>query len=199
MRYAPLAVVTVLAAAHALLTGAWAREAFDYGSDLALWRAIFYVELALPLFVLWPAVVKTRRDVAEFLLGVLACAAASSAVMFAFAYLSSPGPVWQSRPVVFACWALCGGFMALAARFGGAWPARARIALVCVLGLPLLWHYFSLEYAQKSQLGLQSLSPHWYLAANATLDGGSVIAPLAIAGALALIAAAVWPKRKEAA
>lgn len=200
MHYAPLAVVLILVAAHGLLTGSWARESLGYNNDAAVWRAILCIEMALPLAVLWPGATTSRRALGEFMLGVIACAAASTATMSAFAYLSSSGPVWHSRPMVLAIWAICGGVMALAARFGCGWPARARVALICVLGLPLLWHYFALEYAQKSLEGLQSLSPHWWLGANpAALDGGPVVLPLAILGAVALIAAAAIPPRKEAA
>lgn len=199
MRFAPLAVVLLLFAAHALLTGAWARETFDYVNDLAIWRAILFVEMALPMFVLWPAT-GGRREVGGLLAVAAACFAVSTATMALFAYLSTPGPLWQSRPLLLAIWGLCAGFMALGTRAGGAWLARTRIALVCVLGLPLLWQYFSLEYALKSQLWTQALSPHWWLGANpAEFGGGPVVLPLGIAGAAALAAALAWPSRKEAA
>ncbi len=203
MRYAPLAVVLLLVAAHVLLTGSWAVETLGLVSDAGRWRAILYVELALPLFVLWPAVLASRRDLGGFVSSLAAGFLASSAMMFIFAYLSSPAPVWQSRAPVLAMWVFCGGLTALAARLDrtdGRRRLAARIGLVCVTGLPLLWHYFALEYAQKSLSGLQSLSPHWVMGADPTaLGGGPAVLPLVVTGSIALTLAVAWPQRREAA
>jgi len=168
-RFQPAIVVAILLASAALSAVESWRAAFGIAIDASLQRALVHIELALPLLVLAPAPFKQRSEAFVAILWAAACMLAGSATLFAFSFVStSPLPL-QTRGLSAAAWIASCGVTCLGAAFegrlGGPWLVRARLAWLCVAALPVLWHYFALEYATKSLLHLRPLSPHWLLAA----------------------------------
>ena len=169
VRFQPAIVVAILlASALALAVESW-REAFGISVDESLQRALVYVELALTMLVFAPAPFKRRGEALLAPLWALACLLAGSATLFAFSFASTSHLVQQTRGLSAAAWAASCGAISLGAalegRFGGPWISRTRVGWISLATLPVLWHYFALEYATKSLLHLRLLSPHWLLAA----------------------------------
>lgn len=169
IRFQPAIVVAILLASAAVLAVESWRSAFSIAVDESLQRALVYVELALPLTVFAPQPFKRRGEALHAPLWALACLTAGSATLFAFSFASTSHIIQQTRGLSAATWAASCGAVSLGAalegRFGGHWISRVRISWLGVATLPVLWHYFALEYATKSLLHLRPLSPHWLLAA----------------------------------
>ncbi len=188
LRFQPAIVVAILLASAAVLAVESWRAAFGIAVDESLLRALVYCELALPLVVFAPAPFKRRGEALATPLWALACLTAGSATLLAFSFASTSHLVQQTRGLSSAAWAAACGIVSLGAalegRLGGPWVLRARIAWLCVATLPVLWHYFALEYATKSLLHLRPLSPHWLLAAfpNGACDTLSYWPLLALGG-----------------
>lgn len=168
-RFLPAVVVFALLAFGAILSAAPWRADLGLDSGKALLLALLHIELALTLLLPGPRRPDSRR--ALFMQGawLLACATASSAALLCFAYRAQPEVVLKARGLALACWAAAFGVSALGhalqSRLGGPWELRLRLIWLSVAALPALWHYFALEYAQRSLLHLRPLSPHWLLAA----------------------------------
>lgn len=168
-RFLPAISVTTLLACGAVLSVApWSVDlGIDSGKTLLL--ALLHIELALTLLLPGPGPQSGRRALLVQGAWLAACAASSSAALLCFAYRAQPEVVLEVRGLALACWAAAFGVSALGhalqSRLGGPWALRLRLIWLAVAALPVLWHYFALEYAQRSLLHLRPLSPHWLLAA----------------------------------
>ncbi|MCC6464552.1 MAG: hypothetical protein IT463_04345 [Planctomycetes bacterium] len=171
----------------------WGQGPLGLARDASLQRGLLHLELALYPLALLPA--RGRQNLAANALGALATFAAASACAWLFAFLSAEPMALSSRPLALCAWLGCSGLLAAAAALGGAdnrWLLRARVLLLCLLGLPALWNYFALEYAGATAGGLAALSP-------GLASGASPWAcwPLAVLGAAgwAVAAGRAWRAR----
>lgn len=170
--------------------GVWFGLMFGFAEAMnrdALQIAL-YVELAVPLFVFAP-----RRDKALGMLGATVAGwLATSAMLMLLQYTDARDVVWQSRDQSLAWWLACGGLLALGARVSKFAARNVRMVLVVCASLPVLWHYFGLEYSGTSLLDLRALSVFWQRA-----SGVSEIWLFVVVGVIAWVGAFVpLPKRK---
>lgn len=196
-RFQPALVVALLLGAAGVLNLEASREAFGIAADDSMVRALVYCELALPLLMFVVPPVAARKDALLSALWAAACFGAASAVISAFSFVGAGSLALGTRGLASCAWAAACGVACLGAalesRFGGPWQMRLRIGWLCLSTLPVLWHYFALEYAAKSLLHLRSLSAHWLLAAFpnagwerfaywplAVIGGGTWLAALAL-------------------
>lgn len=165
MRFNPLLVVGVLLGAGALAALPFVRESTGLARDESWQLAVIHTELALAPLLFLPSV-GGRKDALANLLSAAACWACAAACVLLFSFPSLAGVGWQTRGLGAAVWLFASGLLALAARGGGPWVARARAGMLAVFALPPLWHYLTLEYAGASALHLRVLSPNWAVAAG---------------------------------
>lgn len=158
---------------------------FALRHDPGLLRALLHAELALPLFLFMPQVRRGRVAALQSMAMAAACWACSGAMLAAFTFVGGADLLLASRVDSALAWLMLCGPIALGAQFSVTWRERARLVLLVVAALPVLWHYFGLEYSGASLLALRGTSPHWALAAAQPLAWpAGVIGLAAFAGAL---------------
>lgn len=189
MRFNPLIVATVML----LVGGLVALD--DVGGPLGVtddsWTlALIHLELTLAPFLFIP-VRGGRVNALSNLTNAIACFVVSSCCVLLFTFSALDDLAWQSRGLSAGAWVFAAGWLSLAARRSSAWVSRARIGVICVFALPLLWHYLVLEYAGASVLHLRALSPNWSLTAGELVSGA-----LLVAGAPAWAAAFALPAER---
>jgi len=169
-RYQPaLVALALFACAAALWVPQW-REGLGIELNASFIRALIHVELALPVLLLIQPLPQRRFDCALALINACACFCCTSAALLTMAFISSPELILRTRLLGASSWLAAGGLQLLGAaldtRLDGFWRSRIRVGWIALTGLPVLWHYFALEYSQKSLLHLRPLSPNWLLAAS---------------------------------
>jgi hypothetical protein len=194
MPFNPLIIVVFLLGVAGLVSISAVGEPMGIGLDRTLQIAVVHAEFAACVLLLFPRRGNARKIAALNLLNVAACFAAASACVMLIRFAALGDLPWQTRAGALAAWAFAGGVLALGARVGADWVARARIAVLCVFAVPALAHYLALEYAGASLLHLRGLSPSWAFAA-----GELSWLPLLPAGVLPWVLAFALPARGEAA
>ena len=166
--------VLLLFAAAGLLAIPGVAGAFGISPDLQLLRALVYVELSAPLLVLWYLRPRGRRDLSAILLSTLVAWLAAGSVLFVLGFLARSPLALDTRALSFGAWLAVSGLLAAESVLSrGAirgTPSGARVLAASLMGLPVLWHYFGLEYSGASLLHLRAISPQWILAAHPELD-----------------------------
>ena len=192
MRFNALIVAVCLLAVGGLVALQPVREALGLALDDSLQLALIHAELAMAPLLFLP-VLGTRHSVLSNLTTGAACWAAAAAVVLLFSFASMGDLGWETRSLSAAVWLACVGTLSLAARVGSIWVGRTRVALLCLFGLPPLWHYLMLEYSGVSGARMKSLSPNWGLATHEL-----TLWPLIVLGLLCIGVAVAIPNRERA-
>lgn len=192
MRFNALVVAVSLLAVGGLVALRPVREALGLALDDSLQLALIHSELALAPLLFLP-VIGNRGSVLPNLAAGAACWAAAAGVVLLFSFASMHDWGLETRTLSAGVWLACAGLLSLAARGGPNWVSRARVALMCLFGLPPLWHYLMLEYSGASGTRLIFLSPNWGLATNEL-----TLWPLVVLGLVCLAVAVAIPNREHA-
>lgn len=191
MRFNALLVVATLLALGGLLALPSLRNSFGTSLDDSWQLALVHCELALAPLLFLP-LVGGREDAFMNLLTAASCWLGAAAVVLLFSFASMRGLGWDSRGLSACTWICVSGLLAAAARLDARWVTRGRILLLVTFALPVLWHYFLLEYAGADGSHLRALSPNWQL-----LTAQLVSWPLAVSGAVLWVIAFALPDRRE--
>lgn len=192
MRFNALLVAASLLVVGGLVAIGPVRSALGLALDESWQLALVHAELGLAPLLFLP-VGGGRTKALQNLAAAAACCAAGAAVVLLFSFSAMGDAGFATRALAGAVWLAVSGLLALGARFAPHWVWRGRLLLLCVFGLPPLWHYLLLEYAGASGGHLAGLSPNWALA---TRDIS--LWPLLLAGGLTWAGALAAPDRGRA-
>ena len=191
MRFNALLVACTLLALGGVMAMPSVRETVGTALDDSWQLALIHAELALAPLLFLP-LVGGRKQTFTNLVSLASSWAAGTAVVLMFGFASMREAGWDTRALSACTWLAVGGVLAFGARRDEWWVTRGRVLLIALFGLPVLWHYFLLEYAGASGIHFRPLSPNWSLVAE-----DIVLWPLALVGAICWIGAFALPDRRE--